>query len=117
MDRKRTSRRSITKTRDQTGRRRDVTPGNMAYLRTIFPRKNGIPPENLEPPSKPGNTASWTLNFLGYLVPHAKFPRIFGTPSKISQDIWYLMQNFPGYLVPHAKFPRIAIWYLMQIPV
>ena len=74
------------------------TPGNMAsqeiwHPRTIFPRKNGTPPGNMEPPSKSGNVeppsksgnvASWTQNFLGYLEPHAKFSRISGTPCKIS---------------------------------
>ena len=42
-----------------------------------------------------------------YCILGTKFPRIFCTPCKISQDIQYPMQNFLGYLVPHAKFPRI----------
>ena len=54
-----------------------LAPQEIQHPRTIFPRNIGIPPGNLEPPSKSGNIASWILNFLGYLVPHAKNPRIF----------------------------------------
>ena len=78
-----------------------LAPQEIQHPRTIFHRKNSIPPGNLEPSR--GNTASWKLHFLGYsvphaefpriliLIPHAKFPSIFGTPCK---DIRYHMKNF-----------------------
>ena len=62
-----------------------LAPQEIWHPRTIFPRQNGIPPGNLEPPSNSGNIASLTLYFLGYLEPHAKFPRISETPSEILQ--------------------------------
>ena len=57
--------------------------------RIIFSRQNG--PGNLEPSSKSGNIASWTL---------------------ISEDIRYPMQIFLGYMEPHyAKFVQVCVYY------
>lgn len=73
-------------------------PNMTGYLapHTVFIKRR-IPPQNMEPPFKSEDIASWMLNFLGYLVPHAKYPRICVHHAK-----------YPGIRAPHAKYPRIS---------
>ena len=51
-----------------------------------FPVRYGISSGNSESPSnsKSSNIASWVLNFLGYLVHHAKHPGMSCTPCQVS---------------------------------
>ena len=73
-------------------------PNMTGYLapHTVFIKRR-IHPQNMEPPFKSEDIASWMLNFLGYLVPHAKYPRICVHHAK-----------YPGIRAPHAKYPRIS---------
>ena len=60
-----------------------MAPPFQFYLKYEIP-----PPEDLEP---------WK-----YYILSAKFPRMFGTPCKIS---WYPVVRVLEYLVYHAKYP------------
>ena len=65
---------------------------NLVSQAIWHPRKYGIPTyhtvslqEIWNPlPTQEILHPAWTLNFLGHLEPNAKFPRISGTPCKIS---------------------------------
>ena len=71
---------------------------------------------------------NWPTHFCaGWLAEHAKYPGMFGTPSKIFWDVWYsiqniwdvwyFMQNILGCLILHAKYPGMSCFHAKYLRI